>query len=110
MSRKAPSTTIDWYRLDCHIQRDIHELGTHLYRGLDTKYLPRGLERVTKRKIEIQRWMNALNDLRNEAARNSTPELVQEWMQLRQQMVMRGPLGIRRSLVSHRTRHYELEY
>lgn len=110
MSRKAPSTVIDWYQLDCRIHRDLHELGTHLYRGLDTKYLPRALERVTEGKIEIQRWMNALNDLRNEAARNTTPELVEEWMQLRQQMVLRGLFGVRRSLVSHRTRQYELDY
>ena len=112
MNRSAPSTAIDWYRLDCLISGDLRKLGTHLERGLDSRFpiSPDAQHRVVEGKIQIQKWLAALQHLRNEAARNTTPELVQEWMQLRQQMVLKGPLGIRRSLVSHRTRQYELEY
>ncbi len=112
MSRKAPSTTIDWYQLDCFISGDLRRLENHFERGLDSRFpiSPDAQHRVATGKMQIQKWLAALQRLRNDAARNATPELVQEWVKLRQQMVLRGLFGIRFSLVRHRTRHYELDY
>ena len=113
MNRTAPpTTTIDWYQLDCLISRDIRKLEEHSRRGLDSRFpiSPDARHRVVTGKVQIQKWLAALQHLRNDAARNTTPELIQEWMQLRQQMVMKGPFGIRFSLVPHRTRHYELDH
>jgi hypothetical protein len=113
MNRTEPTTTtIDWYQLDCLIYRDLRKLHTHLERGLDSRFpiSPETQHRIVDGKIQIQKWLAALQHLRNDAARNTTPELIQEWMQLRQQMVMKGPFGIRLSLVPHRRRHYELHH
>lgn len=113
MNRTATkTTTIDWYKLDCLISGDLRKLENHFERGLDSRFpiSPEAQHRVATGKMQIQKWLAALQHLRNDAARNTTPELVQEWMQLRQQMVMKGPFGIRLSLVPHRTRHYELDH
>jgi uncharacterized heparinase superfamily protein len=113
MNRTGPTTTtIDWYQLDCLIMGDLRKLQDHLERGLDSRFpiSPDAQHRVVDVKIRIQKWLADLQHLRNDAARNTTSELIQEWMQLRQQMVMKGPLGIRFSLVPHRARHYELHH
>ncbi|OZD67618.1 hypothetical protein CH268_00855 [Rhodococcus sp. 06-1460-1B] len=113
MNRSGPTTTtIDWYQLDCLICRDLRKLQDHLQRGLDSRFpiSPDAQHRIVDGKVQIQKWLTALQHLRNDAAQNTTPELIQEWMQLRQQMVMRGPFGIRSSLVQHRRRHYELDH
>ncbi|TFI40904.1 hypothetical protein E4P29_22190 [Rhodococcus sp. 1R11] len=113
MNRTATkTTTIDWYQLDCLISGDLRKLENHFGRGLDSRFpiSPDAQHRIVDGKVQIQKWLAALQHLRNDAARKATPELVQEWMQLRRQMVMRGPFGIRFSLVPHRTRHYELDH
>lgn len=113
MIRTAPSTTtIDPPQLLELIHWDLRRLENHLLQGTHSTFpiTRRGQEDTATAKAAIREWRDALHHLSIKAAREITPELVQEWMQLRQQMVMKGPLGLRRSLIPHRTRHYELDY
>lgn len=94
------------------IDRDRRLLDNYLLRGTHSiVYVSRReLEPAGTRNKRVREWRDALYDLSLEALRGSTPEVLRRWVHLRQQIVVRGPLGIRWSPIPHRNRRYELDH